>query len=103
MGRMIGTVSMGIRAPIIRQDDNLVDIVTNCILDAMKEDGLQPRDRDVLAMTESIVARVQGNVRHSAIQVHRAHGVSLCGKLTSDGQMRLHVGERRALGDRLIV
>ena len=61
MGRMIGTVSMGIRAPIIRQDDNLVEIVTNCILDAMKEDGLQPRDRDVLAITESIVARVQGN------------------------------------------
>ncbi|MBQ8797860.1 MAG: coenzyme F420-0:L-glutamate ligase [Oscillospiraceae bacterium] len=61
MGRMIGTVSMGIRAPIIRQDDNLVEIVTNCILDAIKEDGLQPRDRDVLAITESIVARVQGN------------------------------------------
>ena len=61
MGRMIGTVSMGIRAPIIRQDDNLVEIVTNCVLDAMREDGLQPRDRDVIAMTESIVARVQGN------------------------------------------
>ena len=61
MGRMIGTVSMGIRAPIIRQEDNLVEIVTNCILDAMKEDGLEPRDRDVLAITESIVARVQGN------------------------------------------
>ena len=61
MGRMIGTVSMGIRAPIIRQDDNLVEIVTNCILEAMKEDGLVPRDRDIVAMTESIVARVQGN------------------------------------------
>ena len=61
MGRMIGTVSMGIRAPIIRQDDNLVEIVTNCILEAMKEDGLVPRDRDIVAITESIVARVQGN------------------------------------------
>ena len=61
MGRMIGTVSMGIRAPIIRQNDNLVEIVTNCVLDAMREDGLAPRDRDVIAMTESIVARVQGN------------------------------------------
>ena len=61
MGRMIGTVSMGIRAPIIRQDDNLVEIVTNCILEAMKEDGLAPRDRDIVAITESIVARVQGN------------------------------------------
>ena len=61
MGRMIGTVSMGIRAPIIRANDDLVQIVTNCILDAMKEDGLTPRDRDVVAMTESIVARVQNN------------------------------------------
>ncbi|MBP3426965.1 MAG: coenzyme F420-0:L-glutamate ligase [Clostridia bacterium] len=61
MGRMIGTVSMGIRAPIIREGDNLVDIVTGCIADAMKEDGLAPRDRDVVAMTEAIVARAQGN------------------------------------------
>ena len=61
MGRMIGTVSMGIRAPIIRKNDNLVEIVTNCITEAMKEDGLTPRDRDVVAITESIVARVQGN------------------------------------------
>ena len=61
MSRMIGTVSMGIRTPIIRQGDDLVQIVTNCIVEAMKEDGLAPRDRDVLAMTESIVARSQGN------------------------------------------
>ena len=61
MGRMLGTVSMGIRAPIIRQGDNLVDIVTESILAAMKEDGLTPRDRDVVAMTEAIVARAQGN------------------------------------------
>ena len=61
MSRMIGTVSMGIRAPIIREGDNLVDIVTGCIADAMREDGLAPRDRDVVAMTEAIVARAQGN------------------------------------------
>ena len=61
MSRMIGTVSMGIRAPMIRQGDDLVEIVTNCSLEAMKEDGLAPRDRDVVAMTESIVARAQGN------------------------------------------
>jgi len=61
MGRMIGTVSMGIRAPIIREGDDLVKIVTNCITEAMKEDGLAPRDRDIVAITESIVARVQGN------------------------------------------
>ena len=61
MSRMIGTVSMGIRAPMIRVGDDLVEIVSNCILEAMKEDGLTPRDRDVVAMTESIVARSQGN------------------------------------------
>ena len=61
MSRMIGTVSMGIRAPIIREGDNLVDIVSGCILEAMKEDGLKPRDRDIVCMTESIVARTQGN------------------------------------------
>ena len=61
MSRMLGTVSMGIRAPIIRQGDDLVNIVTNSILEAMKEDGLTPRDRDVVAMTEAIVARAQGN------------------------------------------
>ena len=61
MSRMFGTVSMGIRAPIIRQGDDLVEIVTGSILEAMKEDGLTPRDRDVVAMTEAIVARAQGN------------------------------------------
>jgi len=61
MSRMLGTVSMGVRAPIIRQGDDLVEIVSSCIADAMKEDGLAPRDRDVVAMTEAIVARAQGN------------------------------------------
>ena len=61
MSRMLGTVSMGVRAPIIRQGDDLVKIVTDCVLEAMKEDGLTPRDRDVVCMTEAIVARAQGN------------------------------------------
>ncbi len=61
MGRMFGTVSMGIRAPIIRQGDDLVQIVTDCVTEAMKEDGLCPRNRDIVAMTEAIVARAQGN------------------------------------------
>ena len=61
MGRMLGTVSMGVRAPIIRQGDDLAQIVIDCIAGAMKEDGLVPRDRDVVAMTEAIVARAQGN------------------------------------------
>ena len=61
MSRMLGTVSMGVRAPIIRQGDDLVEIVTNSILDAIKYDGVVPRDRDIVAMTEAIVARAQGN------------------------------------------
>ena len=61
MSRMVGTISRGIRAPIIRQGDDLVKIVADSILDASKEDGFSIRDRDVIAMTESIVARAQGN------------------------------------------
>ncbi len=61
MSRMLGTVSMGVRAPIIRQGDNLAEIVTGSILEAIAADGLNPRDRDVVAMTEAIVARAQGN------------------------------------------
>ena len=61
MSRMIGTVSMGVRAPIIREHDDLTQIVPNCILDAVKYDGLVPRDRDIIAITETIVAKSQGN------------------------------------------
>jgi len=61
MSRMIGTVSRGVRAPIIRQGDNLVDIVCDSILDAAKDGGYEIKDRDIIAMTESIVARAQGN------------------------------------------
>ena len=58
---MIGTVSRGVRAPIIKSGDNIVDIVTDCVLEAAKSDGFELRDRDVVAMTEAIVARAQGN------------------------------------------
>ena len=61
MSRMIGTVSRGVRAPIIRQGDNLVDIVSDSILEAAKDGGYEIKDRDIIAMTESIVARAQGN------------------------------------------
>lgn len=61
MSRMLGTVSMGVRAPIIREGDDLASIVTGSIMEAIKVDGLKPRDRDVVAMTEAIVARAQGN------------------------------------------
>ena len=61
MSRMVGTVSRGVRAPIIRNGDDIVEIVTNSILEASKEDGFAVRDRDIVAMTEAIVARAQGN------------------------------------------
>ena len=61
MSRMVGTISRGVRAPIIRSGDDLVQIVTNSILEASKEDGFEIRDRDIIAMTEAIVARAQGN------------------------------------------
>ena len=61
MSRMVGTISRGVRAPIIRSGDDLVKIVTDSVLEAAKEDGYSVRDRDIIAMTESIVARAQGN------------------------------------------
>ena len=61
MSRMVGTVSRGLRAPIIRQGDDLADIVIASVLEAAADDGFEIRDRDVVAMTEAIVARAQGN------------------------------------------
>ena len=61
MERKVGTVSRGIRGPIIRQGDNLVDIAVNSVLEAAESEGFSLRDRDVIALTESIVARSQGN------------------------------------------
>ena len=61
MSRTVGTISRGVRAPIIRQGDNIVEIVTNSILEASADDGFEIRDRDIVAMTEAIVARAQGN------------------------------------------
>ena len=59
--RMVGTVSRGVRAPIIRAGDDLVGIVTDSVLEAARSEGFELRDRDVVAMTEAIVARAQGN------------------------------------------
>ena len=58
---MIGTVSRGVRAPIIKSGDDLAKIVTDSILLAAKEDNYEIRNRDIIAMTEAIVARAQGN------------------------------------------
>ena len=59
--RRVGTVSRGIRCPIIREGDNLAKIVTDSVIEAAKSDGFELRDRDVISVTESIVARAQGN------------------------------------------
>ena len=59
--RRVGTVSRGIRCPIIRQGDDLAEIVTDSVLEAAQEEGFEIRDRDVISVTESIVARSQGN------------------------------------------
>lgn len=61
MERRVGTVSRGIRCPIIREEDNLVDIAVESVLAAAESEGFSLRDRDVIALTESIVARAQGN------------------------------------------
>ena len=63
MSRMLGTVSRGVRAPIIREGDDLRRIVTDCVLQAgaQEKDGFEIRDRDIICMTEAIVARAQGN------------------------------------------
>ena len=59
--RRVGTVSRGFRCPIIRQGDNLAEIVSTSVIEAAEIEGFRLHDRDVIAMTESIVARSQGN------------------------------------------
>lgn len=61
MERRVGTISRGIRCPIIREGDNLADIVVESVLEAAQSEGFELRDRDVISVTESIVARAQGN------------------------------------------
>ncbi len=61
MERKIGTTSRGVRCPIIRQGDDLAKIVVDSVIEAAEAEGFQLRDRDVIAVTESVVARSQGN------------------------------------------
>ncbi len=77
MERRVGTISRGIRCPIIREGDDLVKIVTDSVLGAAESEGFGLRDRDVVAVTESIVARAQGNyasVEHIATDVRNKLG-----------------------------
>ena len=61
MERKVGTVSRGIRCPIIREGDDIAGIVVDSVLEAAEAEGFAMRDRDVVAVTESVVARAQGN------------------------------------------
>lgn len=64
MERKVGTVVRGIRAPIIREGDDLARIVVDSVLEAQAQEGFAPQDRDVVAVTEAVVARAQGNYAH---------------------------------------
>ena len=77
MERKVGTVSRGVRCPIIRQGDDLAKIVAESVLEAAESEGFALRDKDVVAVTESIVARSQGNyasVEHIAKDVKNKLG-----------------------------
>jgi len=64
MERIVGTVSRGLRTPIIRQGDDIVQIASETVLKASEQEGFEIQDRDILAITESVVARAQGNYAH---------------------------------------
>lgn len=61
MERKVGTISRGIRAPIIREGDDLPQMVVDAVLQAQQAEGFAPGDRDIIAVTEAVVARAQGN------------------------------------------
>ena len=61
MSRMFGTVVRGVRAPIFREGDDVVKGTVDTVLKALKENSVEPHDKDVVAITESVVARTQGN------------------------------------------
>lgn len=61
MSRTLGTVVRGVRAPIFREGDNVVQITADTVLNALKDNGITARDGDIVAITESVVARCQGN------------------------------------------
>ncbi len=82
MSRMIGTVSRGVRAPIIKEGDDIVEIVTSSVLEAAEDDGFKFNDRDIVAMTEAVVARAQGNyatVEDIALDVSAKFGADTVG------------------------
>ncbi len=82
MERLIGTVSMGVRAPIIREGDDIAKIVVDSVVAAAKSANLTVKDRDVIAVTESVVGRAQGNyasVDDIAADIHAKFGSDVIG------------------------
>ena len=80
--RLIGTIVRGIRAPIIRRGDDIVEIVLNSVMAAASSEGFTLRDKDVIAVTEAVVARAQGNyatVQHIASDVRAKFGAGALG------------------------
>ena len=61
MSKLVGTISRGIKLPIVKEGDDLADIVVQSLLDAAQSEDFSLQDRDVVAVTESVVARTQGN------------------------------------------
>lgn len=77
MGRVVGTVARGLRCPIINEGDNIEEIVVESVLKAAETEKLKIEDKDIVAITESIVARAQGNyanVDHIAKDIHAKFG-----------------------------
>jgi len=77
LGRVVGTVARGLRCPIINQGDNIEDIVVESVLKASEVEGFQINDKDIVSITESIVARAQGNyatIDHIAKDIHAKFG-----------------------------
>lgn len=84
MKRTVGTVARGLRAPIIKEGDDIVQVVVDTILGAAEAEGFQVQDQDIIALTESIVARAQGNyaeIDDIATDVHHKFGEQTVGVL----------------------
>ena len=82
MARTVGTVVRGIRAPIIREGEDIVEVVTNSVLNAAKAECFTLRDKDIVAVTESVVARAMGNyasVDDIAADIHEKFGTDELG------------------------
>lgn len=64
MARTVGTTARGIRAPIIKEGDDIINIVVDCIINSAENEGYEIKDKDVIGITESLIARAQGNYVH---------------------------------------